>query len=163
MSLLRPQRVADLPILVGGDSPFDEFGPRTPKAAPTPAALDADGGLTVVTATGEVAGQVSWRWQQWGPNAGSRCPMIGIWLRPEQRGVGLGTRAQRELALLFFRHTTTHRVEAATDVENVAEQRALERAGFHREGTAREAQWRDGSYHSCHLYSRLRTDPSQGA
>src|SRR3954453_7897544 len=77
---------------------------------------------------------------------------------PAHRGVGLGTQAQAELASLFFRHTTTHRIEAATDVENVAEQRALERAGFRRDGTLREAQWRDGAYHSCHLYSRLRTD-----
>jgi len=156
--LLRPQRPADLPILVGGDSPFDEFGPRGPKAVPAPPDLDSDGGLTVVTAAGEVAGDVSWRWQQWGPNAGSRCPMIGIWLHPAHRGVGLGTQAQAELASLFFQHTTTHRIEAATDVENVAEQRALERAGFRRDGTLREAQWRDGAYHSCHLYSRLRTD-----
>lgn len=114
--------------------------------------------MTVVTAVGEVAGDVSWRWQQWGPNAGSRCPMIGIWLHPDHRGVGLETQAQVELTSLFFRHTTADRVEAATDVENTAEQRALERAGFCREGTLREAQWRDGTYHSCHLYSRLRTD-----
>jgi RimJ/RimL family protein N-acetyltransferase len=108
--------------------------------------------LTVVAAAGEVAGEVSWRWQQWGPNAGSRCPMIGIWLHPAHRGADLGTQAQAELASLFFRHTTTYRIEAATDVENVVEQRALERAGFRRDGTLREAQWRDGVYHSCHLY-----------
>src|SRR3954447_25739959 len=84
--------------------------------------------------------------------------LAGIWLHPAHRGAGLGTQAQAELASLFFRHTTTHRVEAATDVENVAEQRALERAGFRRDGTLREAQWRDGAYHSCHLYSRLRSD-----
>jgi RimJ/RimL family protein N-acetyltransferase len=114
--------------------------------------------LTVVSLTGEVAGDVSWRWQQWGPNAGSRCPMIGIWLRPSHRGAGLGTRAQAELVTLFFRHTTAHRVEAATDVENAAEQRALEAAGFHREGTIRGSQWRDGRYHDSYLYSRLRTD-----
>jgi len=31
---------------------------------------------------------------------------------------------------LFFSHTATNRVEAHTDVENIAEQRALEAAGF---------------------------------
>ena len=160
MPLLRPQLPADLPLLGQGGSPFDDFGPRSPKTDPAAASLDADGGLTVLAEDGRVAGDVGWRWQQWGPNAGSRGPMIGIWLRPEHRGAGLGTWAQTELALLFFRHTTVHRVEASTDVENVAEQRALERAGFRREGTLRGAQWRAGAYRDCHLYARLRTDGS---
>lgn len=160
MPLLRPQLPGDLPVLVGRHSPFDEFGPRSPRAAPAPAALDADGGLTVQTDAGEIAGDVSWRWQQWGPNAGSRGPMIGIWLRPGHRGLGLGSRAQAELVELFFRHTIAHRVEASTDVENVAEQRALERAGFRREGVLRGAQWRDGGYHDLYLYARLRGDAS---
>jgi RimJ/RimL family protein N-acetyltransferase len=84
--------------------------------------------------------------------------MIGIWLRPEHRGRGLGRQAQRQLAELFFAHTTVHRVEAHTDVENVAEQRALEAAGFTREGITRGAQWRDGAYHDGILYAVLRTD-----
>jgi RimJ/RimL family protein N-acetyltransferase len=60
---------------------------------------------------------------------------------------------------LFFRHTTVNRVEAHTDVENVAEQRALEAAGFQREGVTRGAQWRDGTYHDGILYAVLRADP----
>jgi len=156
--LLRAQLPADLSVLGRGGSPYDDFGPRSPKTAPAPASLDADGGLTVLTEDGQVAGDVSWRWQQWGPNASSRGPMIGIWLHPDHRGVGLGTRAQAELALLFFRQTTVNRIEAGTDVQNIAEQRALERAGFRREGTLRGAQWRDGNYHDCYLYARLRTD-----
>jgi len=84
--------------------------------------------------------------------------MIGIWLRPEARGCGTGTQAQRAVVDLFFRHTAVNRVEASTDVENVAEQRALEKAGFTREGTTRGAQWRDGAYHDCYLYSILRSE-----
>jgi RimJ/RimL family protein N-acetyltransferase len=49
-------------------------------------------------------------------------------------------------------------VEAHTDVENVAEQRALEAAGFTREGLIRGAQWRDGAYHDGYLYAILRGD-----
>jgi RimJ/RimL family protein N-acetyltransferase len=47
-------------------------------------------------------------------------------------------------------------------VDNLAEQRALERAGFAREGVLRSAQFRDGRFHDLVLYSRLRSDrPSQ--
>jgi RimJ/RimL family protein N-acetyltransferase len=52
-----------------------------------------------------------------------------------------------------------NRIEAQTDVDNVAEQRALEKAGFHREGVARGAQFRAGAYHDLVTYSRLRNDP----
>jgi RimJ/RimL family protein N-acetyltransferase len=50
------------------------------------------------------------------------------------------------------------RLEASTDVGNLAEQRALERAGFTSEGTLRHAQFRDGEFHDMVLYSRLRGD-----
>jgi RimJ/RimL family protein N-acetyltransferase len=66
--------------------------------------------------------------------------------------------AQRRLAELFFRHTTTNRVEAATDVENIAEQRALDAAGFQREGLIRGCHWRDGEYRDGYLYAITRPD-----
>lgn len=155
---LRPERPADLPLLTGGASPFDDFGPKSTPDGPRPCKLDATGGLSVI-ADGEVAGGISWHWTQWGPNAGSRCPMIGIWLRPEYRGRGIGSAAQAQVAELIFRHTTANRVEAHTDVENIAEQKALEAAGFRREGVTRGAQWRDGAYHDGILYAILRDDP----
>ncbi len=159
---LRPQRPADLALLIGGDSPFDDFGPRPPQTEPRPSGLDDAGSLAVIAGDGEVAGDVGWHWRQWGPGPGSRCPMIGIWLRPDHRGQGIGRAAQAQLADLFFRHTTTNRVEAHTDVGNVAEQRALEAAGFQREGLIRAAQWRDGGYRDGFLYAIVRTDPRDG-
>ena len=131
---LRPQRTADLPLLVGGDTPFDDFGPMASGSHPAPSRLDDAGALAVVDEAGEVAGDVSWHWRGWGPNAGSRCVMIGIWLRPEHRGRGLGRLAQRRVVELFFTHTRANRVEAHTDVENVAEQRALEARRLHPRG-----------------------------
>ena len=83
---------------------------------------------------------------------------IGIALLPEARGKGYGTRAQRMLAQYLFKHTTVQRVEAATEVGNVAEQRALEKAGFTREGVLRSTSWRDGTYRDGVWYSMLRTD-----
>jgi RimJ/RimL family protein N-acetyltransferase len=156
MVVLRAEIPDDLPLLTGGESPFDDFGPESFRGAPASADLDGTGHLTVVDDEGRTAGSMSWHWTQWGPNAGSRCPMIGVWLRPEARGRGLGTAAQRALVDLLFRHTPTHRIEAHTDIENVAEQRALVAAGFTLEGVIREAQWRDGTYRDGHLYSVLR-------
>lgn len=157
MVTLRPQTLEDLPLLVVADARYDDFGPRS-RSAPLPPEVDAPGGLTVLDDEGRVAGSVSWAWRQWGPNAGSRSVVIGIALRPEHRGRGVGSQAQRQLIDLLFRHAPVHRVEAVTDVDNVAEQRALERAGLRREAVVRGAQWRDGAYRDCLLYAVLRTD-----
>ena len=48
------------------------------------------------------------------------------------------------------------RVEASTDVENIAEQRALERAGFTYEGTLRLAQGRVDGLHDLQVWSHVR-------
>ncbi len=85
--------------------------------------------------------------------------MIGIELAAEARGQGYGIEAQRQMADWLFEHTSVHRVEATTDVDNVAEQRSLERAGFVRDGVLRGAQFRAGAYHDLVFYGRLRTDP----
>ena len=112
-----------------------------------------------VEADGELVGVVSWIWQRWGPNAGSSYPMLGVWLLAEHRGRGIGMIAQRQLKIdLFFRHTPTNRVEAGTDVDNLAEQRALEKVGLTREGTARGAQWRDGAHRDVRTYAVLRAE-----
>jgi len=57
------------------------------------------------------------------------------------------------------------RIEAGTLFGNVAEQRALERAGFALEGRLRSAQYLAGQWQDLLLYSRLRsaapaTDPA---
>ena len=121
------------------------------------------GNLVVELEDGNLAGDVSYNAVYHGPNPGSRAFNIGIALLPAYRGQGHGSEAQRQLAAYLFAHTRVERLEASTDVENVAEQRALERAGFTREGVLRHAQFRDGSFHDLVLYSRLRGDrPSQG-
>jgi RimJ/RimL family protein N-acetyltransferase len=154
---LRAQLSADLLLLTGRESEFADFGPVAPATEPRPPGLDADGGLTIVAGDGQPAGDVSWHWTgHWGPNAASRSPMIGIWLRPDFRGQGIGTEAQAQLARLLFAHSNTNRVEAATEVDNVAEQRALERAGFTREGCVRGSLWRGGAHRDSYLYSILR-------
>lgn len=45
---------------------------------------------------------------------------------------------------------------AGTDIDNLPEQRSLEKAGFTRKGVLRGAQWRAGQWRDEVLYSRLR-------
>jgi [ribosomal protein S5]-alanine N-acetyltransferase len=103
---------------------------------------------------------VSWRTiKAGGPDGG--CLEIGALLFPEHRGRGLGTAAQRLLVEYLFATTLANRLQAITDVENLAEQRVLERIGFRHEGVLRGlafigGQWRDGV-----LYARLRSDMTE--
>jgi RimJ/RimL family protein N-acetyltransferase len=108
---------------------------------------------------GAVIGSVGFHLVRYGANRESDAWMFGIDIVPEARGRGYGTEAQRLLARWLFETMGVNRVEASTDVENVAEQRALEKAGFTREGVARQAQFRAGTYHDLTLYSKLRADP----
>ena len=107
---------------------------------------------------GDPVGTIEYHRVMYGPNAESAAWMIGIDLHVEGRGQGYGAEAQRLLADWLFEKTTANRVEAQTDIENVAEVRALEKAGFTRDGILRGAQFRAGAYHDLIVYSRLRAD-----
>ncbi len=114
--------------------------------------------LIVRTADDTVIGDVGWHTVMYGPNPESRALNIGVAVIPEARGHGYGTEAQRLLAELLFELFDIERVEASTDVDNIAEQRSLEKAGFTREGVLRRAQFRAGSFHDLVGYSILRSD-----
>lgn len=104
-------------------------------------------------------GTIAYRRVGYGPLPDSDAWQLGIDLAAEARGQGYGTEAQRLLADWLFATTPVNRVEAATDVENVAEQRSLEKAGYVREGVLRGSQFRAGAFHDLVYYSRLRDDP----
>jgi RimJ/RimL family protein N-acetyltransferase len=108
---------------------------------------------------GEPIGSVSWHRVGYGPNAGSAAWNMGISLIRSARGHGYGAEAQRLLADYLFEATEFDRVEASTDVANMAEQRSLEKAGFTREGVLRGAQERAGIRHDLVNFARLRSDP----
>jgi RimJ/RimL family protein N-acetyltransferase len=164
---LRPAREDDLPIIekltwdpdtAGEFAQFGWFDPRLWRRAWAENELiGADGGLLMVMLGEELLGLVNWRRRPTTPAA--YCWEIGIALLPQARGHGHGTQAHRLLARYLFAHTTAHRIEAGTEVDNIAEQRALEKAGFSREGVMRGIGWRDGSWRDGVTYSLLRTDP----
>nr|WP_033355849.1 GNAT family protein [Kitasatospora aureofaciens] len=84
---------------------------------------------------------------------------MGAQLLPGARGRGIGTRAHRLFADYLFAHSPVMRLEAETEVTNVAEQRVLEKVGFTREGVQRAQAFRDGEWRDVVLYGLLRTDP----
>lgn len=104
-------------------------------------------------------GTIGWREVRYGPNPESAAWQIGINLIPEARGKGYGSEAQRLLAAHLFATSRVNRIEAMTDVDNAAEQRALEKAGFVREGVLRGTQYRSGGWHDLVVYSCLRDTP----
>jgi [ribosomal protein S5]-alanine N-acetyltransferase len=119
-----------------------------------------DSALVVALADGTFAGIVVWRpIDRSGPSRGG-CLEIGILLLPEHRQKGLGTSAQMVLADYLFSTTPANRLEATTEVDNVAEQRALEHAGFTREGLLRGRGFVRGKWQDGYIYSRLRDDPA---
>jgi aminoglycoside 6'-N-acetyltransferase len=114
------------------------------------------GRLMVCDKQGATVGVVSYVTVFHGPPPANVVYNIGIDIVPASRRRGYGADAQRLLARYLFETYTVERIEASTDVENVGEQRALERAGFTREGVLRRAQWRLGAWHDIALYSKLR-------
>ncbi len=118
--------------------------------------LGGDANMLAVTIDGTLVGRVEWIRKTWGRADTSVCWEIAIGLFSKWRGRGIGTQAQRQLTDYLFTHFPVHRIQATTDASNLAEQRCLEKIGFTLEGTIRDAQWRDGTWHDQRLYSTLR-------
>jgi RimJ/RimL family protein N-acetyltransferase len=172
--ILRPARESDLPLLERFLTDPDATGPvqwygwsdparfrrrRQENGLPSP-----DGGQLIVDV--EAAGSdgplgfVSWRKMTAGPT--SYHWSMGIQPAPEARGRGAGTRAHLLLVRYSFAHTPAQRIQAETEAENIAEQRALEKTGFTREGVLRGIVFRNGHRRDGVLYSVLRDDPLPG-
>lgn len=82
---------------------------------------------------------------------------IGISIVAEYRGLGIGAMSQRLLAERLHEQGYV-RVEASTDIENLAEQRAHASAGFDFEGIARLAQGRADGVHDLQVWSHIPND-----
>jgi RimJ/RimL family protein N-acetyltransferase len=163
---LRPVAEDDLPVIERfltepqSSAPFQWFGwwdtRRWRRQWAENGLLTDDTGQLMVVRDDERLGFVSWR-----KIAATRTTHywnMGIALLPEARGKGVGTEAQRKLVRYLFAHTTVVRIEADTDSENIAEQRALEKVGFTREGVLRSVVFRDGRWRDGVRYSILRDD-----
>jgi RimJ/RimL family protein N-acetyltransferase len=163
---LRPIVAEDVAVLAqarGEDNAFEFFGHQpsnrlTRRFAEDGFISEDSTHLAVETEQGILVGMIGWRAVWHGPGSSGRALNIGITVLAEHRGQGLGTAAHIELARYLFSTTLAERLEAHTDLENIAEQHALEKSGFQREGVLRHAQYRRGGWHDLVLFSLPRGD-----
>jgi RimJ/RimL family protein N-acetyltransferase len=163
---LRPVAGEDLPQLLqllsdpDAAGEFQWFGHRTDRAREVERRWHEDGlfgaeqSWLAVTADDELAG-----WVTWLPVPRTSAAIeIGIALFPEHRGHGVGTDAQRQLVSYLFSTSIVHRLQAGTEVDNLAEQRSLEKIGFRREGVLRGVTFRAGQWRDSAVYGITRDD-----
>lgn len=87
---------------------------------------------------------------------------VGYTISEAFRGRGIATHALRQVVAIAFAPSQVNleRLEAVVAVQNVASQRALERVGFIREGTARGLLRIQGIRVDHYCYGLLRADHS---
>jgi len=83
---------------------------------------------------------------------------IGYALVPSERGKGFGTEAIQMMVDYLFLKNDFVRVQAPAATGNIASIRALERAGFSKEGLMRKSWQAKGEYIDQYLYSILREE-----
>ena len=81
---------------------------------------------------------------------------VGIQLDENCRGQRVGSRAFALLRDYLLENFPLVRLEADTDVDNIAAQKMLERCGFRAEGVLHKYRFHHGSYHDSYLYSYVR-------
>ncbi len=167
---LRPIEEADLDILRRLDTDPSTRGPYLPSGFRSPQVRrrrweedgwlgDDSAQLAVGLPDGTLVGIVSWRTVKTGGPEGG-CLEIGALLFPEHRGKGLGTAAQRLLVSTCSPRRWPTASKPSPMSRTSPEQKALERAGFRREGIMRGLAFDRGRWHDGVLYARLRDDPA---
>jgi len=83
---------------------------------------------------------------------------IGYGIIPSEREKGYGTEAIQLMIDYLFLTKDIVRIQAVVNVDNISSQRALEKAGFKREGRLRKALWVRGVWKDAYIYSILREE-----
>ena len=83
---------------------------------------------------------------------------LGYALVPNERGKGYSSEAVELVVDYLFLSRDVVRIQAQTDVRNVASQKILEKAGFKKEGTIRKDDFIRGEWRDRYLFSILREE-----
>jgi RimJ/RimL family protein N-acetyltransferase len=120
-----------------------------------PAALASGAGIVFgIEVDGRLQGCIDLKATDWR----SLTTEIGYWVAPWGRGQGLAGRATRVLAEWALREHGLERVVVRAATGNAASQRAAERAGFVREGVARNAGFVHAGRVDLVVYSLIRSE-----
>jgi RimJ/RimL family protein N-acetyltransferase len=87
-----------------------------------------------------------------------RCTEIGYAMAAEARGRGHAPEAARAVAEWILRQHAFNRIELRVATGNIASQRVAEKAGFVREGIARNAGFTHGGQQDMAIYSLIPDD-----
>jgi RimJ/RimL family protein N-acetyltransferase len=85
----------------------------------------------------------------------ARVAELGYWIAPDHQGEGYGTDAVELFVAYGFDQLGLHKLSATVYAFNDPSIRLLERLGFVREGTDRDAVFVDGERHDTHWYGLL--------
>jgi len=121
--------------------PFGSGSPYWPSDEP-PAASDTAAFAVAELATGDLAGEA----MLWGIDLHNRSAHLGITLRPDYQGRGLGADAVRSLCRYGFALRGLHRLQLETLADNHAMIAVAAGLGFTREGTMRGSSWVNGGF-----------------
>jgi ribosomal-protein-alanine N-acetyltransferase len=83
---------------------------------------------------------------------------IGYDIAPAHWGHGLATEATGAIIRAGFEHLDLNRIEATTNLHNVASMKVLHKLGFTEEGIVREYGFWRGEFHDLRLFSLLRRE-----
>ncbi|MGI5180214.1 GNAT family N-acetyltransferase [Dactylosporangium sp. CA-152071] len=92
-----------------------------------------------------------------------RSTSLGYWIDAAEQGKGLTSAAVAAVCRLADEHLGLHRIEASTNVDNLASQRVLARNGFERIGAARDYLFLDGAWRDSLLFQRILNDRQPAA
>jgi len=166
--VLRPWREGDVPAITSAcrdddialwldqvPQPYGEADARTYVAMTRRGWKEGSHAAFAVTdaETGEVIGSIGVHWLD--PEQG--VAEVGYWVRREDRGRGIATRATKLVARWTIADCGMKRLQLRADSRNAASQRVAEAAGFSREGVLRSARFnpRQGRRVDFVLYSLL--------
>ena len=166
---LRPYRLADVPLLLAGAQDpdvvrfaFVRWAADTPEQLAKriehdwPAAAQ-EGRLLNCAIRDAVTDELLGHLVLFGVDRTAGRAEVGFWLRPEARGRAVTRRVLELVCRWAFDELGLARVQATTDIENVASQRTLENARFQREGILRSYYPKPvGGRADNVMYSRLR-------
>jgi diamine N-acetyltransferase len=85
----------------------------------------------------------------------SRKCNIGILIKPDYTGKGIGTLVLKLIINICFNKINLRKIEVSVAQKNTPSIRMIERLGFAKEGTLKESLFHSGEYIDIHLYGLI--------